>query len=257
MSFPKFKDLLREIFLTEVSKNDPIPELTRKKSNLAIFLIGPPASGKSTFFHDFIRPRQKHIKRFSTDEISELRRKYDPKFKGKKKGQYIPGSSAFTLNYLEQYIENNNNENFVWDTTGKDPRNLKGIYDLVRGHGYDVIFIHLLIPAKTALQRVKKRNVGAEQPETDIAYTRKSYTGIPKTDVPFKAPSEDEIQLAAKEGEIAGEILNTAGAQKIISVYSNWNPDNYYMVVDVGNKRMFMKYDGGVKIRKNDKYVSV
>lgn len=257
MSLIKFKDLLNELILLEVSKNDPIPELTRKMSNMAIFLIGPPASGKSTFFANFIRPKQKQIKRFSTDKISDIRRRNDPEYQHKKKGSYIEGSSAFNLNYLEQFIENSNNANFVWDTTGKDPRDLRPIYDSVREHGYEVIFIHLLIPAKTALQRVKKRNKAAEQPKTDTGYVRKSYTGIPKTNTPFKSPSKDKIEMATKYGEIVGEILSTAGAQKIITVYSKWNPDNYYLVVDGGKRRMFMKYDNGLQIRKNDRYVSI
>lgn len=266
----KFTDLLQEIYLSEVSKNDPIPELTRKKSGLAIFLIGPPASGKSTFHRNFIVPRQGNIKRFSTDDISDLRNLKDPEFADYEEGDYIPGSSGFVRAYIEQFVKSNNNDNFVWDATGRDPEKIKPVYDTVRENGYDVMFIHLLISVEKALARVKKRNVGKTQPETDIAYTKGSYTepemlrkfgdeDAEKYNV--GKDEEDQIDPVFKAGEFASfakEALSTNKAQSIINKYSEWDHIGYYLVVDLDDKRLWMKYENGkLKVRKNDRYVDV
>jgi len=242
----KLKDVIKEIFLKEVSPQDPIAELTRNNKWTAFILVGGPASGKTHFYENFIVPRQGKIKRFSTDDISDLRRKWDPEHQDKEEGEYVPGSSALRRQYIENFVENTNGENIVVDTTGRDPKKLKPVYEKLSESGYDIVFIHMLVPVKKALARVKKRNVDKDQPETDVEYTKGWYT--------------DPEQLGSEEfASFAHEALSTNRAQGIMKKYSKWQGvENYYIVVNVGDDRIFMKYENGsLKVQKADRYEKV
>lgn len=250
----KLKNVLRKSVLNEYSQNDPIPELTRRNKWTAFFIVGGPASGKTHFYNNFIYDRVgKYIKRFSTDDIADLRRKWDPEHSDKEEGEYVPGSSAYRRRYIEQFLEYTNGENIVIDTTGNDPKDddddpneVKQVHDLLVDSGYDIVFIQMVVPVGKALARVKKRNKSRDQPETDVEYTKGWYT--------------DPEQLTRDEfASFTKEALSTNRAQRIIKKYSKWEGViNYYIVINIGDDRVFLKYENGqLKVRKNDSYEPV
>lgn len=206
------KIIREEISLLEYSKNDPIPEVNRQDKNLAIFLLGPPGSGKGTFYREFILPKQRNIRTFNADDISNLRTN-DPL-------AYAPGSSELSKKYVSYFVQTG--QNFVYDLTGNTFNLVKPVYDLARENGYNVIFIHLLIPVQKAKRRISQRNLARTQPKVDMKYLQKSYKS----------------------------------AQRLISQYAKLNPDNYYVIVNTDDEYQFMRYDNGkMLVRKNDKYV--
>ena len=137
----KWGDFVNE----EWSKNDPIPELTRESEKLGIILLGVPGSGKSTFANTYIKPHNKNIKMFSTDDISLLFTKDSSK--------YHMGSSELNLKYLDNYIQTG--QNFVYDTTGSNQQGVFKVSKTARKVGYKLIFILLL----TDLETAKRQNM--------------------------------------------------------------------------------------------------
>ena len=129
----------------EWSKNDPIPELTRESEKLGIILLGVPGSGKSTFANTYIKPHNKNIKMFSTDDVSLLFTKDSSK--------YHMGSSELNLKYLDNYIQTG--QNFVYDTTGSNQQGVFKVSKTARKVGYKLIFILLL----TDLETAKRQNM--------------------------------------------------------------------------------------------------
>ena len=129
----------------EWSKNDQIPELTRESEKLGIILLGVPGSGKSTFANTYIKPHNKNIKMFSTDDVSLLFTKDSSK--------YHMGSSELNLKYLDNYIQTG--QNFVYDTTGSNQQGVFKVSKTARKVGYKLIFILLL----TDLETAKRQNM--------------------------------------------------------------------------------------------------
>jgi predicted kinase len=129
----------------EVSKNDPIPEITRMGRGLGVILLGAPGSGKSTFAKNYIYPHNRNIKDFSTDDVS-FRFTKDAK-------KFYPGSTEINLNYLSNYMETG--QNFIYDTTGSNAENVFKIFKLAKDFDYKVIFIAMLVDLETS----KKRNI--------------------------------------------------------------------------------------------------
>ncbi len=125
----------------ELSKNDPIPELSRANSRLGIILFGPPAVGKSTFFKNYILPRCKNLKSFSSDDISFL-------ITGDHNDRKS-GSSLLTVKKLKNYIKTG--QNYVYDTTGKDDSNILSICDISRKFKYKIIFIHVFSDLQSSI----------------------------------------------------------------------------------------------------------
>jgi predicted ABC-type ATPase len=129
----------------EWSKNDPIPELTRESEKLGIILLGVPGSGKSTFANTYIKPHNRNIKMFSTDDVSLLFTKDSSK--------YHMGSSELNLKYLDNYIQTG--QNFVYDTTGSNQQGVFKVSKTARKVGYKLVFILLL----TDLETAKRQNM--------------------------------------------------------------------------------------------------
>jgi predicted ABC-type ATPase len=132
----KWGDFINE----EWSKNDPIPEITRESEKLGIILLGIPGSGKSTFANTYIKPHNRNIKTFSTDDVSLLFTKDSSK--------YHIGSTELNLKYLDNYIQTG--QNFVYDTTGSNQQGVFKVSKAARKVGYKLIFILLLTDLETA-----------------------------------------------------------------------------------------------------------
>lgn len=147
-----------ESVLLEYSKNDPIPEL-RDKSNLAVFLFGPPASGKSTFVDGFIK-KQQDFKVINPDHLSFLQTKDE--------NTYAKGTQAKSAKYTENIIKSGNN--FIFDTTGNNFNLITELVKLSKENDYKVVFIHML----TSLYQAKKQNDERKR-SVDSEYLEQSY----------------------------------------------------------------------------------
>jgi predicted ABC-type ATPase len=133
----------QEFLLTETSKNDPIPLITREKKGLFIVMLGSPASGKSTFTHNFILPRNPTFKVINPDDISLTRSGGDPT-------KYIHGTSALSIKYLLNVAQGKHN--LLYDSTGTDFERIAILTSKLRALGYKIVFIHFLVPLKTSLE---------------------------------------------------------------------------------------------------------
>lgn len=146
----------------ELSKNDPIPEISRNGDNLGIILFGPPATGKSTFIKNYILPRNRNIKSFSSDDVSVLLTK-DPNVRQ-------PGSSILNVKRIETYIKTN--QNFIYDTTGKIDNNIYRICDASKSIGYKIIFIHLLTDFMTSMISNSDRDRRVDKTYLEFSHSR-------------------------------------------------------------------------------------
>ena len=197
----------------EYSKNDPIPEINRKQEKLGIVLLGLPGSGKSTFAKKFIIPHNSNIKTFSTDDVS-LRFSKDP-------NRYYPGASELNILALKSYMKSG--QNFIYDTTGSNDKNVFDITKLAHQNGYSVMFILILIDIETAkIQNSKRGNIGGHLVDDD--YIDYDYSTQLRT-------TKDYVNYI--------------------------KPDSFYVVLNKDGKYKYYKFDNGeLKKRKVDKYVS-
>jgi len=196
----------------EWSKNDPIPDI-RQKEKLGIVLLGIPGSGKSTFANNNILPYNSNIRKFSTDDVSYIL--------SKDKSKYHQGASELNITHLKSYLRTG--QNFIYDTTGSNDKNIFEITKDAHKYGYNVIFILILIDLSTA----KKQNL-----------TRGEMGG-------HKA-DEDYIDYV-----YSTQLQTTKSYLKYIK------PDSFYVVLNKDGKYKYYKFDNGkLKKRKVDKYVS-
>lgn len=158
----KFQDYINE----EVSKNDPIPEINRVKERIGIILLGSPGSGKSTFINNFILPKNSTFKKFSTDDVSLLYTK-DP-------SRYHTGSSELNISMLVKFIETG--QNFIYDTTGAQDKNVFDICKKAKDNNYTILFIQVLVDLETSkkqnAERGKKGGHKVDDDYIDFVYSR-------------------------------------------------------------------------------------
>ena len=210
----------------EHSKNEAIPEILDAQRGIALFVIGAPGIGKSTFVKNFIHTKNITFKDFSTDDVSLLYTK-DPNV-------YYRRSSAINLSRLETYIITG--QNFIYDTTGAGKEftdngfeHIKGIYDKARENGYKIIFIHLISTLQTSLDQDKLRDR-----HVDPHYIKWAY----------------DKQMG---GEIDG--IKVDGNMKR---YKSLNPDAYYLITSLDRKYKFYKFiDGKLSKKKGDRYIPI
>jgi len=154
----------------EFSKNDPIPEITRKKDHLGIVLLGLPGSGKSTFANKFILPHNSNTKTFSTDDVSYMFTK--------DKSKFHMGSAELNIKYLHSFLRSG--QNFIYDTTGSNDINVYEVTKNARKFGYEMLFILILIDVETAKkQNIKRGMTGghlADDEYIDMVYSRQLST---------------------------------------------------------------------------------
>lgn len=198
----------------EFSKNDPIPEITRINNKLGIILLGAPGSGKSTFANNFIFPKNRNIKNFSTDDVSLMYTKDSKK--------YHQGASELNINRLIKYISSGNN--FIYDTTGAQDKNVFNICKSAKENGYKIIFIQVIVDLNTSksrnIQRGKNGGHQVDEDYIDFVYSRQ-----------FKNISDYSKHL---------------------------NPDNFYIIFNNTGKYKFYKYESGKLLkRKVDKYLPI
>ena len=229
----EFNSFLNE----EWSKNEPIPEILDKPKGLAVFLIGAPGIGKSTFVNKFIHPKNPSIKDFSTDDISLLFTK-DPNvyYRGREKpeGGRTSNASQLNLKKMNQFMTTGNS--FIYDTTGAGKEytdtgfeHIKSVFDLARENGYEIVFIHLLSTLQTSIDQDKLRDRHVEPHYIQWAYAK---------------------QMG---GEIDGQKV-----EGNMPRYKALGPDHYYVVLSIDRKYSFMKFiDGKLSRRKGDRYVTL
>jgi len=198
-------------FITEeVSKNDPIPEVLRYSNGLGIILLGTPGAGKSTFINNFIMPRNPKFKSFSTDDVSLMFTK-DPQ-------KYYQGSSDLNIERLLLFLKSG--QNFIYDTTGAQDKNVFDIVKSSRKFGYKIIFIQIMVDIETAKRQNLQRNRTVDEYYIDFVYSRQHQ--------------------------------NMKDYSKLL------NPDNYYIVYNLEGKYKYYQYkDGKMYKRKVDKYLPI
>jgi predicted kinase len=198
-------------FITEeVSKNDPIPEVLRYPNGLGIILLGTPGAGKSTFINNFIMPRNPKFKSFSTDDVSLMFTK-DPQ-------KYYQGSSDLNIERLLLFLKSG--QNFIYDTTGAQDKNVFDIVKSSRKFGYKIIFIQVMVDIETAKRQNLQRNRTVDEYYIDFVYSRQHQ--------------------------------NMKDYDKLL------NPDNYYIVYNLEGKYKYYQYRGGKMYkRKVDKYLPI
>ena len=219
----------------EWSKNEPIPEIIGKAKGLAVFLIGAPGIGKSTFVNKFIHPKNPNIKDFSTDDISLLFTK-DPNvyYRGKEKpeGGRTSNASQLNLKKMTKFMETGNS--FIYDTTGagkehtdKGFEHVKDMFGMARQAGYEIVFIHLLSTLQTSIDQDKLRDRHVDPHYIQWAYAK---------------------QMG---GEVDGQKV-----EGNMPRYKALGPDHYYVILSIDRKYTFMKYvDGKLCRKKGDRYV--
>lgn len=198
-------------FITEeVSKNDPIPEILRYSSGLGIILLGTPGAGKSTFINNFIMPRNPKFKSFSTDDVSLMFTKNPQK--------YHQGSSELNIERLLLFLKSG--QNFIYDTTGAQDKNVFDIVKASRKFGYKIVFIQVMVDIETAKRQNLQRNRTVDEYYIDFVYSRQHQ--------------------------------NMKDYSKLLT------PDNYYIVYNIQGKYKYYQYkDGRLYKRKVDKYLPV
>ena len=219
----------------EWSKNEPIPEILDKPKGLAIFLIGAPGIGKSTFVNKFIHPKNPNIKDFSTDDVSLLFTK-DPNeyYKGKEKPEGGRTSNASQLNLKKMKMFMTTGNSFIYDTTGAGKENtdkgfehIKEMFDLARENQYEIIFIHLLSTLQTSIDQDKMRDRHVEPHYIEWAYAKQM-----------------------------GGMVDNEMVEGNLPRFKALGPDEYYVVLSIDRKYSFFKFiDGKLARKKGDKYV--
>jgi len=159
----KLKNILLENFIiTEFSKNDAIPEISRYDKNLCVFLFGPPASGKTTFVKDFILRLNKNFAIINPDDI-------DYKLRGKSyKNMRVSKSTKLSVLKTKNVLQSG--QNVIYDTTGNDFNRISELSKIAKENNYIIIFIHIFNTLSDILKRAAKR----ERP-TDADYIKSSY----------------------------------------------------------------------------------
>lgn len=183
----KLIDILNENILIEYSKNDAIPELSRYKDHLCVFIFGPPASGKSTFVNDFIKKYNTFVI-VNPDDIDYLRRNKDyntPK---------IPGTTKLSVKRSESILKTGHN--FIYDTTGNDFNRISLLSKIAKENNYTIIFIHIIDSLTNIINKSRQR----ARP-TDIDYIKASYEKTQKLIPQFhKNLSPDSYYLVTTIG---------------------------------------------------------
>jgi predicted kinase len=221
----------------EWSKNEPIPEIIDKPKGLAVFLIGSPGIGKSTFVSKFIHPKNPNIKDFSTDDISLLYTG-DPNvyYTGKEKPEGGRTSNAAKLNLKKMKLFMDTGNSFIYDTTGAGKKytdsgfqHIKEIFDLAKEKKYEIVFIHLLSTLETSLSQNKLRDRYVDPDYILWAYAK---------------------QMGAQiDGQKVEGNLNR---------YKALNPHSYYVVLCINQKYNFFKFvNGKLAKRKGDRYIPI
>jgi predicted kinase len=219
----------------EWSKNEPIPEILDKPKGLAIFLIGAPGIGKSTFVNKFIHPKNPNIKDFSTDDVSLLFTK-DPNeyYRGREKPEGGRTSNASQLNLKKMKMFLTTGNSFIYDTTGAGKEgtdtgfeHVKEMFDLARENQYEIVFIHLVSTLQTSIDQDKMRDRHVEPEYIKWAYVKQM-----------------------------GGMVNGERVEGNMPRYKALGPDQYYVVMSIDKKYTFMKFiDGKLARKKGDKYV--
>ncbi len=156
----KLKEMLMETMLTEYSKNDPIPELTRIHEKLCVLVVGPPGSGKSTFVTNFIKRLNKDIVSINPDDISLALTK--------KPNIHAAVSIPLSVKKMQGVLKTKSN--IVYDATGNDVERLKYLNTIAKESGYTVLIVHLYSDLSTCI----KQNIQRDR-TVDIWYLKSVY----------------------------------------------------------------------------------
>lgn len=154
--------------LLEGSGTGAIPQVNQMRSGLAVFVFGPPMSGKTTFVRSYLgsptnttvsadkdvlpgssirTPYGVDYKLFNSDTVSTLSTR-DPSVRR-------AGSTEITKKLVLNYISTG--KNFVHDSTGNNVSGVQELVEACRNNGYKVLFIHVISDEDFAYARGANR----------------------------------------------------------------------------------------------------
>lgn len=151
--------------ITEWSKNDAIPEIPRMKKNLAVFIFGPPASGKSTFVKNYITRLNNNFTIVNPDDIDYLLRR-------KSYNNTIRPSKVTQLSISKVKHILNSKSNLIYDTTGNDYERIEKLSKVAKDEGYTIVFIHLLDSLNNLISKSKQRIRPTDEPYIKNSYDK-------------------------------------------------------------------------------------
>ena len=157
--------LFENLNLQEYSKNDAMPEIPRMKKNLAVFIFGPPGSGKSTFVQNFILRLNNRFTIVNPDDIDYLLR-------GKDYTSTVRPSSVTKMSILKATNILKTGNNIIYDTTGNDFQRIETLSKIAKENNYTVVFIHLLDSLNDLINKSKQRARPVDEPYIKSSYNK-------------------------------------------------------------------------------------
>jgi predicted kinase len=177
-----FSTVLRDLIESIIEEGKTaIPEIEELKGRVGIFLLGPPASGKSTFVNHYILPRNNTFKIINPDDISVIRKHWTDA-QELENNDMVDKSTGWIkdskkLHYLEAVQAIKKGRNFILDTTGNDINGIMNYINLASQNDYKIIMIHIMAPIEQAERALKWRNENGDQPKVESGYFFTTHKG--------------------------------------------------------------------------------
>ena len=117
MTFQEYQMQLLYESLIEESKNDPMPEITNSKSGTFLAVIGPSASGKTTFISKYVQSIN-DWRIIDPDKINYILS--SDNHSGRNYSSFNPKSSGAFTKLIGSLLTNPKKPNVIFDNTGSN-----------------------------------------------------------------------------------------------------------------------------------------
>ena len=173
-------------FINEISRNEPIPELYG--DNIALFLIGPPASGKSTMRQNILN-KNKSFNIIDPDETSRILMKHKDKLKSFSSRVRPNGVSNLKKELTKRFIFNlESGNNIIYDSTGNDKELLSELISKAKQYKHKVLFIHILpetLEDSIRMEDIRRKEIGRGVDEDYLIQTYNNTNELKKYYLPL------------------------------------------------------------------------
>lgn len=224
-------------FILERSKNDPMPEVYKKKK-LAYFIIGSPASGKNFYVEKEILRKNRNFNVIDPDEKSDILTKHLHKAKSSFKDRVsykdyknnltgrietYPRIKGLTKELEKQFeVSLHEGTNIIYNSTGNNKKMISYLVSKCNEFGYEVVFLHVL--GKNLDWQIKQSDIRADE------------TGRPV--------DKEYIKEVYKK------------SHKMMAYYSNLSIDAYYIIWNrgEGERHKWYKYENGKLLKRSGSF---
>jgi predicted kinase len=178
-------------FINEISKNEPIPEIYQK-NKLAVFLIGPPASGKSNIISNILSKNPQFNMIDPDVKSGNLIKKLD-KVKSQLKSRVAYSNFVNTVtNKVEEFARIKgiqkelasqfvstlySGSNVIYNSTGNNKQLLTSFIEEAKKFDYKILFIHVLPEALEDSIKMSKLRANEIGRPVDVDYLVDTYQG--------------------------------------------------------------------------------